>query len=346
MIDLTKVLILGGGGFIGINIARRLMDEGGYEITLADKTYRGRLEEYFPDPDERARLTVIEDDFSQPSAYERLADNYDHVYMMAAIVGVNRTLEHPDEVIRVNTALTLYTLDWLRRADVGRVVFASSSENYAATTDEFDYPIPTDEAVPLCVADVKHPRWTYAMTKMHGESAFLHTAPAAGFEATVVRYQNAFGPAMGFRHVIPHLVQRFHDGEDPFPIYGADQTRAFCYITDSVDGTKRAMETPAAAGEIYHIGASEEISLETLSRTVGELMGFQGEYDRGPTYPGSVQRRCPAITKAREELGYAPQVNWRDGLERTVRWYRDFFESGRQPDDVGFEPPQKFMSGN
>jgi nucleoside-diphosphate-sugar epimerase len=341
---LIKVLVLGGGGFIGINIARRLMDEGGYEITLADKTYRGRLEVYFPDPGERARLTVIEDDFSRPEAYERLDGHYDQVYMMAAIVGVNRTLEHPEEVIRVNTALTLYTLQWLERADVGRVVFASSSENYAATTDEFGYTIPTPESVPLCVSDVRHPRWTYALTKMHGEAAFLHTGPSAGFEVTVVRCQNAFGPAMGFCHVIPHLVQRFHEGEDPVPIYGADQTRALCYISDSVGGTKRAMETPAAAGEIYHIGASEEITLETLTRTVGEFMGFQGAYERGPTYPGSVQRRCPDIAKARDELGYAPQVHWRDGLERTVRWYRDFFAAGRRPDDVGFEPPQKFMA--
>ncbi|BAU57056.1 UDP-glucose 4-epimerase [Halorhodospira halochloris] len=149
---MTQVLILGGGGFIGINIARRLLDDGGYTITLADKGYRGRLEKYF-DADERAELTVIEDDFTDPRAYAKLANHYDHVYMMAAIVGVNRTLEHPEEVIRVNTALTHYILDWLQRAEVGRVVFASSSENYAATTDLFDAPIPTPESVPLTGSD-------------------------------------------------------------------------------------------------------------------------------------------------------------------------------------------------
>ena len=339
---MTRVLILGGGGFIGINLARRLMDDGGYAVTLADKVYRGRLEEYFPDPAERERLTVIKDDFTQPAAFDQLADAYDHVYMMAAIVGVNRTLEHPEEVIRVNTALTFYTLEWLRRARVGRVLFASSSENYAAATDLFDAPIPTPETVPLCVGDIKHPRWTYAMTKMHGEAAFLHTAPSAGFEATVVRYQNAFGPCMGFRHVIPHLVQRFHQGQDPFLVYGAEQTRAFCYVTDSVDGTKRAMETPAAAGEVYHVGAEEEITMDTLTRTVGDLMGYQGRYETAPTYPGSVQRRCPDLTKCWEQLGYRPRVHWRDGVQRTVAWYRDYFSSGRQPDDVGFEPPEKF----
>lgn len=339
---MTQVLILGGGGFIGINIARELMDRGGYAVTLADKGFRGRLEEYFS-ADERAQLTVIEDDFAEPRAYERLADRYDHVYMMAAIVGVNRTLEHPEEVIRVNTALTHYALAWLQRAEVGRVVFASSSENYAATTDLFEAPIPTPETVPLTIGDMKHPRWTYAVTKMLGESAFLHTAPAAGYEATVVRYQNAFGPCMGFRHVIPHLVQRFWEGEGhPFRIYGAEQTRAFCYIADAVDGTIRAMETPAASGEIYHVGNDEEITLETLTRTVGELMGYAGDYEYAPTYPGSVSRRCPDLTKCREELGFEPQVHWRDGLERTVRWYRDFFAAGRQPDDIGFEPPERF----
>ena len=82
--------------------------------------------------------------------------------------------------------------------------------------------------------------------------------------------------------------------------------------------------------------------METLTRAVGELMGFNGSYEYAPTYPGSVNRRCPDLTKCREELGYAPQVHWRDGLERTVRWYQDFFAAGRQPDDIGFEPPERF----
>jgi UDP-glucose 4-epimerase len=339
----TSVLVLGGGGFIGTAIARRLLTDGRYAVTVADVGFRGRLERHFPTAEERACLAVIEDDFSQPAAYERLARRYDHVYMMAAIVGVNRTLAHPDEVIRVNTALVHHTLDWLQRADVGRLVFASSSENYAAATDLFGAAIPTAETVPLVIGDIKHPRWTYAVTKILGEAAFLHTAPKAGFEATVVRYQNAFGPDMGFRHAIPHIVQRFHGGESPYRIYGADQTRAFCFISDTVDGTIRAMETPRAAGEIYHIGNDEEITMRTLTHAVGEYMDYRGEYLDAPTYPGSVERRCPDITKSRTELGYAPAVPWREGLRRTVDWYRAFFESGKRPDDAGFEPPEKFQ---
>jgi UDP-glucose 4-epimerase len=337
-----RVLILGGAGFIGSNIARRLLNDGGYDVTIADHDLHDRI-------DSRGRLsgceapcTVLRDDFADADAYERLERSYDHVYMMAAIVGVNPTLAHPEQVIRVNTALVHHTLAWLERAEVGRIVFASSSENYAATTDLFGYEIPTPETVPLAIGDVRHPRWTYAVTKMLGELAFLHTGPKRGYEATVVRYQNAFGPDMGFRHAIPHIVQRFHEGQNPYRIYGAEQTRAFCYVTDTVDGTIRAMETPAAAGEIYHIGADAEITMRTLTMTIGELMGFRGKYVDAPTYPGSVERRCPDISKSRRELGYEPLVPWREGLERTVAWYREYFTAGGRPTTAGFEPPELF----
>jgi len=343
---MKKVLILGGGGFIGINIARRLMDEGGYDITLADSGYKGRLEDYFPSPKERNSLRVIEDDFSRPSAYAQLSEGYDQIYMMAAVVGVNNTLREPEEVIRVNTALVHYTLEWLRTHHCGRLLFASSSENYAGTTDAFNYPVPTDEKVPLCVQDIRHPRFTYAVTKILGESAYLNSAKKLGFECTVVRYQNIFGPNMGFKHVIPHLVQRFlvTDPNSSFKIYGPDQTRAFCFVSDAVDGTIKAMNNPVANGEIYHVGNTEEISMETLTRSVGEFIGYTGQYEYAETYPGSVQRRCPDITKCREYLGFEPKVYWKDGLKQTIDWYMEFFNNGKKPGDYGFEPPETFKA--
>jgi nucleoside-diphosphate-sugar epimerase len=223
------------------------------------------------------------------------------------------------------------------------LVFASSSENYAATTDLFAAAVPTSETVPLTVGDVRHPRWTYAVSKVLGEAAFLHSAKPLGFEATVVRYQNAFGPNMGFRHAIPHIVERIVRGERPVQVYGSNQTRAFCYVTDSVDGTIRAMQAPQAAGEIYHVGNDVEITMRQLTEAAGELLGYHGPYEDAPTYPGSVERRCPDLTKCRSELGYAPRVHWRDGLAATVAWYRAFFESGGRPTEGGFEPPDRFQ---
>ena len=135
---------------------------------------------------------------------------------------------------------------------------------------------------------------------------------------------------MGFGHAIPHIVERFHDNpKDTFEIYGHDQTRAFCYIDDAVDGTILAMNSAESHNQIYHIGKDEEISLKDLAIYVGEIMDFRGSYRNAITYPGSVARRCPNIKKAVIELGYSPSVELKDAVKRTVMWYKNFFESGQ-----------------
>jgi UDP-glucose 4-epimerase len=135
---------------------------------------------------------------------------------------------------------------------------------------------------------------------------------------------------MGFKHAIPHLVVRFRNDEQPFKVYGHDQTRAFCYITDAVKGTVLAMETPDTNGEIFHIGTQEEISIGDLIHYAGELMNYDGQYEDAPTYPGSVSRRCPDISKARKQLGFEPEVGWKQGLKQTIEWYNTYLEEGNK----------------
>lgn len=333
-----KVLILGGAGFIGFNIAKWLAANKDYELTIADNFMKKNRDEEFDACVNKYGIKVIEDDFSYPDAYEKLENAYDQVYMMAALVGVDNANSRPHEVIRINTALTLYTLEWIRRSKIGKVVFASTSENYAGTIDAFGYKIPTPEEVPLTIQNIAHPRFTYAVTKILGESGFLNYAKMLGFETTIIRYHNVFGPRMGFNHVIPHLVIRFRNGEDPYKIYGHDQTRDFCYITDAVEGTVLSMETPGISGNIYHLGTGVEITIDELTRYTGELMGFKGKYVNAPTYPGSVSRRSPDITRSKKELGFTAKVDWKEGLKKTVEWYNAYFDAGKTvPEKIQFQ---------
>ena len=136
--------------------------------------------------------------------------------MLASVVGVNNTLEIPHEIIRINTQLIINTLEWIRFSKVKKVLFTSTSENYAGTIDTFGYKIPTPEEIPLTITDISHPRFTYAITKMLGESGFLNYSKKLNFECCIVRYHNVFGPRMGFKHVIPHLAERFLSKESPF----------------------------------------------------------------------------------------------------------------------------------
>ncbi len=341
---MKEVLVLGGGGFIGRNIVQFLVNRGDCNVTAADIKEGSNWTVISNHKSTSGRFKSVVDDFTKLSAFDNLNQNFDEIYMLAAVVGVNRTLKFPQDVIRVNTLLTMNTLDWISRHPIKRLLFSSSSENYAGTSDLFNIEIPTAEDVPLCIGDVLHPRWTYAMTKMHGESAFIHSAKAYNYECTVVRYQNIIGPEMGFGHAIPHIVERFVKGEEsPFKIYGHDQTRAFCYIDDAVTGTVGAMESEKAAGEIYHIGKQEEINMETLTTHIGELMGYTGEYEAAMTYPGSVARRCPNIDKAKLDFGFSPNIDWKKAVSFTTDWYRNFFTSGQSPQSGGFEAPESFL---
>jgi nucleoside-diphosphate-sugar epimerase len=342
---MKEILVLGGAGFIGRNMVEKLLIRGDCNVTAADINEGSNWKELHKNNNYSKRFNVIQDDFTKLSAFDNFSKSYDEVYMLAAVVGVNRTLQFPDEVIRVNTLLTMNTINWISRNPIKKLLFSSSSENYAGTSDLFNIEIPTSENVPMCIGDVKHPRWTYAMTKMHGESAFIHSASKHNYDCVVIRYQNIIGPEMGFGHAIPHIVQRFCDGESsPFKIYGHDQTRSFCYIDDAVVGTIDAMESENSSGEIYHIGKQEEISMEELTTYIGELMDYSGKYEAAETYPGSVSRRCPNIEKAANDFGYNPQIDWKLAVKLTTEWYKNFFESGNRPVKGGFLPPQDVMN--
>ena len=335
-----NILILGGAGFIGYNLSKFLLKNRNNKVTIADNQFRGKKDNYLNDLLENDNANFIEADFTRSESFDKLESSYDYVYMLASVVGVNNTLEIPHEIIRINSLLIINTLEWIRKSNIKKVLFTSTSENYAGTIDTFGFKIPTPENVPLTISDISHPRFTYAVTKMLGESGFLNYSKSLGFECCVVRYHNVYGPRMGFKHVIPHLAERFLSNETPFKIYGHDQTRAFCYIDDAVKGTVAAMENEKSNGQIYHIGTEEEITIEELIKESGMFFNYSGKYINAPTYPGSTKRRCPDISKAQNDLDYNPIISWKEGLKLTLEWYKDFFNNGSLAFETSFKKPE------
>tara|TARA_Y100000768_G_scaffold367868_1_gene331337 strand:- start:2538 stop:3560 length:1023 start_codon:yes stop_codon:yes gene_type:complete len=331
-----KVFILGGGGFIGSAIAEILAKRDNYEITIGDNFHNNQNDENFMSFINKYNIKLIQNDFTNIKCFDLLDNEYDDFYMLASMIGVNNTLENPHEIIRVNTALIYNSLEWVKKNKICNVLFTSTSECYSGTIDNFNYKIPTPEEVPLCIDPIDHPRFTYAVTKMLGESGFLNYSRIFNFNCKIIRYNNIFGPKMGFGHVIPHLVERFIDNEKPFKIYGANQTRSFCYVEDGALGTIQAMECEKAKNDIFHIGSQQEITIEELVKESGKYFNYNGKYEIAPTYPGSVSRRCPDITKSKEMFNFSPNTKWQIGLIKTLEWYKNYYL--KNPDRYFVEP--------
>lgn len=315
-----KCLILGGAGFIGVHLTRKLL-AAGHSVTIVDDFSRGR------DDPELARLDaeIMHADLTDPATYARIRRGWDQVYMLAAVVGVRNVEKDPARVIRVNTLALLHLLDWID--EDATLFFASTSEAYAGGVSAGIVPVPTPETVPLMIEDIASPRFAYATSKMLGEAAVLHTARAKGIRSVVGRFHNVYGPRMGADHVIPELSLRAMRREDPFRVYGADQFRAFCHVADATEAMVRLMATEAVYGEIVHIGNdTEETNIGDLTKLVLRIADFDPVLENVPAPAGSVARRCPDLTKLRELTGYEPVVSLEEGVQQTYEWYRDHYD--------------------
>ncbi|GAA2394803.1 NAD-dependent epimerase/dehydratase family protein [Dactylosporangium salmoneum] len=315
-----KTLLLGGAGFIGLHLARRLVDDG-HEVSIVDDFSRGRNDVELTELSHGPLLGVQHGDLTDPATWQRLPHGWDQIYLLAAVVGVRNVEADPARVVRVNTLAALHMLDWLAGGE--RVFFASTSEVYAGSVDAGIAPVPTGEAVPVTIGDVTAPRYAYAASKLLGEAALLHGARAKGFEAVVGRFHNVYGPRMGADHAIPEMTLRALRGEHPFRVPGAGQTRAFCYVDDAVEAMVRLMACPQAAGRIVHIGDdTAETNIADLAKLVLRVTGSTADLEPAPGAAGAVTRRCPDLSLLRALTGYQPAVPLEEGVRRTVEWYR------------------------
>ncbi|MEV0582124.1 NAD-dependent epimerase/dehydratase family protein [Nonomuraea sp. NPDC050310] len=303
-----RALLLGGAGFIGLHLARRLLADG-HSVTIADDFSRGRHD--FTD------FTDIRScDLTDPASYADLDPaGWDHVYLLAAVVGVRNVEADPSRVLRVNSLVALHLLDWIRPGQ--RLFFASTSEAYAGGVSTGLVPVPTAEDVPLVIEQVAAPRFSYAISKTFGEAAVLHSKASA----VVGRFHNVYGARMGVDHVIPELSLRAMRGEDPFVLYGADQSRAFCHVDDAVEAMVRLMASPYEG--VVHIGNPEETNIGDLAKLILRIAGADPAVREVPAPAGSVARRCPDISLLREVTGFVPRVGLEDGVARTFAWYRE-----------------------
>jgi len=329
---MARVLVLGGAGFVGYHLARRLAEDPTNRITLVDDLSRGRRDQDLAALLARPGVDLVRADLTDPTALAAVPREWDEVYMLAAVVGVRHAMQDPARVIRVNTLATLNVLDWATPA-VGALFFASTSETYAGAVSLGHVPVPTPETVPLTVADVHNPRFAYAASKILGEAAMIHYGAAKGLHVVIGRLHNVYGSRMGIDHVIPELCLRALRREEPFRVYGSEQRRAFCHVADAVEAIVALVRTPGAVGQIVNIGNDiEETTVAELLDRILRVADFSPTLEPLPAPIGSVDRRCPDLGKLRALTGLVPKISLEAGVRETFAWYRAWREAAPKGD--------------
>lgn len=315
-----RTLIIGGAGFIGLHLARRLLDAG-WPVDILDKPQAAARDGELAAVLATKGARMIDADIFDAVAVTELGDGYEVVFHLAALLGVQNVIDRPADVLRLNMDMTTIALDLAaRQKALKRFVFASTSEVYAGTLEHFDLPVPTPESVPLTVTDLARPRTSYMLSKIYGEALCRH----AGLPCTIVRPHNIYGPRMGLRHVIPQLLERAGKTPDGgrLEVYSTEHTRAFCYVDDAVEMLKRLVEADAGRGVAVNLGTqAPEITMGALAGMIAGIVGRKLEIVPLPPTQGSPARRAPDMTLCRSITGYESRVGLGEGVARTYDWY-------------------------
>ena len=307
----ATVLVTGGAGFIGSEVARQLCAQNAVVI-LVDNLVNGKRTnvESLLGPSCRLETVDVRDD----SVMAGLLAGAD-LCLHLACLGVRHSIHSPWENHEVNATATLHLLAAARSAGVRRFVYVSSSEIYGPAL-----------RVPMTEEHPPFPMTVYGAAKLAGECYTRAFHRTYGYATTVVRPFNAYGPRCHHEgdcgEVIPKFLLRCLAGE-PMVVFGdGKQTRDFTFVGDTARGILAAAASEAAVGETLNLGNGSEISINALADEVKIVAGRPDAvvvHDR--PRPGDVDRLFADTAKVRALLGFEPQVPLRDGLRRLREWY-------------------------
>ena len=309
---MAKYLVTGVAGFIGRSIAAALLARG-ETVRGIDSFITGRRENLFG----LEGMEFVEGDLADPAACAEVCRGVEIVFHEAALASVPRSVADP-VATNVNCVdATLNLLVAAREAGVRRVVYAGSSSAYGDTPT-----LPKHEGM------MPNPISPYAVAKLAGEHYMRVFARVYGMETVVLRYFNVFGPYQDptshYSGVLAVFCRRMLAGEQP-TIYGdGEQSRDFTYIDNVVHANLLAAGAPAekVSGRTMNTATGARITLNETFRLLRELTGYEGEPAYANPRAGDIRDSLADIGLAGELLGYQPVVDFREGLRRTVEWYR------------------------
>lgn len=315
------VIVTGAAGFVGSTLAERLVQDG-HDVVGIDNFHpyyspaikRRNVEEVRDHADTQdGHFQFVEGSILDVDALNALPDDPAYVFHQAAIAGVRNSIEQPVEYSRLNVLGTATLLK--RFEDVEKFVFASSSSVYGE--------MPEDE-LPASEDREPAPIAPYPLSKVQCEQLLEMYHDLYGIPYASLRYFTVYGPRQRPDEAFTKFITKALNG-DTIPIYGdGEQSRDFTHVDDVVRANLLAMDNGQG---IYNIGSGRRITVNKMVQTLDDVLsGVDYEYVEQP--PGDVSHTHADITKARKELGYAPEIAFEDGAESCVDWCRRMHRDG------------------
>lgn len=309
----TKVLVTGGAGFIGSNLADELIRQGA-KVTILDNLvtgFRENLEEINGDFD------FVEGSVNDTSLLPKVLNGVEIVFHQAALPSVPRSVADPRETHDACVNGTFNLLAQARESGVRRVIYAASSSAYG------DQP-----TLPKVESMRPEPMSPYAAAKLVGEYYCSVFTKVYGLETIALRYFNVFGPrqnpASQYSGVISRFIDALMKGQTPV-IYGdGEQSRDFTYIANVVNANIRASQTDKGIGRVMNAANGDRVSLNQLLAVLKGITGREEVVaDQQLARPGDVKHSQADNTLARECIGYETLVGLEEGLRRTIDWWKE-----------------------
>ena len=305
-------LVTGGAGFIGSHLVEALAARG-QPVRVLDNLstgLRSNLTGARPAPE------WVEGDVTDEAAVRRAVQGAGVVFHLGALASVQLSVEDPAAVHRACATGTLHVLDAARRAGARRLIYAASASAYGLPAGAVQ-----------SEADAIGPLSPYAASKLAGELYCEAFAATYGLETVRLRFFNIFGPRQRddspYSGVIALFAAAMAAGRAPKVFGDGLQSRDFTYVADVVQALLKAAAAPGVSGKVYNVGTGRSVSVLDLVAALNRLLGTDLAPQHGPPRSGDVRHSRADIRAARRDLGYEPAVSFEDGLERTLRWYRE-----------------------
>jgi len=311
-----KVLVTGAGGFIGSYVTEKLVEKGAN--VFANLRSRESNHEFLKNV--RDKINFVYGELKEPEVCRELVRGMDIVlHLTAKVGGVEYNSKNPAYLFRENLIPFINIIESARLENIERFLCVSSACVYRR-----DAPVPTKEEEGF-VGVPEKTNEGYGMAKRMQEKLSMYYAEQYGMKIAIARPYNAYGPRDDFNpetsHVIPALIKRVMDGENPFIVWGSgNPTRAFLYAEDFAEGILEVCEKYPVA-EPVNIGVNEETRIKDIVQMILEISGRNPEIIYDTTKPEGQPRRNCDTSKAEKILDWKAKTQLRDGLRKTIEWY-------------------------